>query len=122
MLVCTYLDLAQLLSAWSVAKIILCFHNRAVGQQGISEPWNSEGLCRSKQEATMQTPRYPVAAKEKSDLYALGHLENIGRRKPEYCTKVIPSGAGVTDDELQVWVNARYTGYREAFRRAWIEA
>lgn len=70
----------------------------------------------------MIKPDYAIAAKTKNTLYTLGQVLQIGRRSSFSCVIVKPWGAGIVNDKIQVWVNIHYSGYREAFRRAWIEA
>ena len=70
----------------------------------------------------MVKPYYAIAAKSKSTLLTLGQVLQIGNRSPSSCAMVKPWGAGIVNDKIQVWVNINYSGYREAFRQAWIEA
>lgn len=70
----------------------------------------------------MVVPEYPVAAKQLSTLAKLGELKPIGGRAPTECIVLIPWRSGHGDDKLQVWVNVRYLGYRDAYRDAWFKA
>ena len=66
-------------------------------------------------------PNYPIAARTKINLVEIGRVEQIGKRNMDMIAKVI-TPAAFDQEELQVWVNIEYTGYREGYRRAWIDA